>query len=114
MSNSTLKYFWLIVLSTVWLEGTFLTIERFSTNNSVSYAEVANSTGLSVFDIEQKQTLHIYQTYISWLSLLIDNNIDNSDYQILPRPEQTQFGIFFKIISYQQNIASLRLILSLN
>ncbi|QBY04043.1 hypothetical protein E2K93_06445 [Thalassotalea sp. HSM 43] len=114
MSKTNLKYLWLILLSVVWLAGAFPSIEKSSTTHSVSYAEVSESTETSVFDIKQNPTLYIYPTHLFWLSLLIDNFFDNSDYQIPPWPEQSLFSTFIKIISYQQNIASLRLIFFIN
>ena len=55
MSNTNLKYVWLIVLSVLWLSGAFPTIEEPLTSHSVSYAEVTTSPEVSVFDISQNQ-----------------------------------------------------------
>lgn len=114
MSKKNLKYLWLILLSVVWLAGAFPSIDKSSTTDSVSYAEIATPTEVSFFDIKQNTTLYIYPASIFWLSLLIDNFFDNTDYQVIPRSEQNQFSTFFKIISYQHYIASLRTIFSIN
>ena len=115
MSKTNLKYLWLVILSVLWLTGAFPAIDKSSiTTHSVSYLDVSKSTDFSHFEIKQKQAQYISASHVLWLSLLVDNIFDGTDYQILPWPEQSQINSFFKIISYQHYIASLRSISHIN
>lgn len=115
MSKTNLNYLWLIILSVIWLAGAYPSIEKSSTTtHSVSYAKTSESTEFSLFEIKQEPTQYIYAAHVFWLSLLVDNIFDNTDYQTLPWPEQSQINTFFKIISYQHYIASLHPIFSIN
>ncbi len=115
MSKINLKYLWLVILSVLWLTGAFPSIEKSSTTTHlVSYAEVSDSTEFSHFEIKQKPSQYVYAGHVLWLSSLVDNIFDNTDYQILPWPEQSQINTFFKIISFQYYIASLHPIFSIN
>jgi len=115
MSRTNLKCLWLVILSVLWLTSAFPSIEKSPPpTHSVSYAEVSESTEFSHFEIKQNPTQYVNAGHVLWLSLLVDNIFDNTDYQILPWPEQSQINTFFEIISFQYYIASLHSIFSIN
>ena len=115
MPKTNLKYLWLVILSVLWLMGAFPAIEKSSTTiHAVSYVELSEPTEFSHFEIKQKLSQYVYEGRLLWLSSLIGTSLDNTDYQTLPWPEQSQIDTLFINIYYQHNIASLRPIFSVN
>lgn len=115
MSNTNLKYLWLVILSVLWLTSAFPFIEKSSSPTySISHTDASKSTKFNQFEINQKADQYFHASHVLWLSLLIDSLFDKKDCQLLPWPEQSQIKTFFEIISYQHYIASLRPIFSIN